>query len=75
MWHLTLCGKIAGSSTKDTDGAVVTVDCVGSLPLDVKWCNGIPISVGAVCVSNEASAYWSNGISFTSYGAISVVSA
>ena len=59
----------------DPNGAVVTVDCAGSLPVDVKWCNGIPISAGAVCVSNEASSYWSNGIAFTSYGAISVVSA
>ena len=59
----------------DAAGAVVTVDCPAVLPAGVQWCNGIPVASGAVCVSSVDPAYWSNGIAFTSCGAVSVTNA
>ena len=54
-------------------GAVVSVVCTDSLPAGVVWCNGIPVSDGAVCISKASPSVWENGIAFTEFGAISVV--
>jgi hypothetical protein len=51
-------------------GQVQYVDATLALPADTTWTNGLPTSGGALCVSANAAATYSNGIPMASNGAI-----
>lgn len=51
-------------------GQVRYVDATTGLPADTTWTNGLPSSGGALCISTNAVATYSNGIPFVTNGAV-----
>jgi hypothetical protein len=51
-------------------GQVVYVDASAGLPAGTVYVNGLPISGGAVCMSSNAVAFYSNGLPYDINGAI-----
>lgn len=56
------------------DNQVVYVDATAGLPANTQFANGLPISsAGALCISTDAMATYSNGIPFAANGAVAAV--
>lgn len=56
----------------DATGRLSYVDATAGLPVGATYASGLPVSsAGAVCVSSDAAAYWSNGVPFAANGAVS----
>lgn len=53
-------------------GQVRYVDATAGLPAGTVWQNGLPKSSGALCVSTDAFATYSNGLPMAQNGAVSV---
>jgi hypothetical protein len=54
-------------------GPVEYMNATAGLPTQVQWCNGLPLdSDGALCVSTNSAATYSNGIPFAANGAVAV---
>lgn len=51
-------------------GQIRYVDATAGLPADTTWPNGLPLSGGALCISTNAAATYSNGIPFAANGAV-----
>ena len=51
-------------------GQLRYVDATAGLPAGTVWSNGLPRSGGALCVSTDAMATYSNGIPFAANGAV-----
>lgn len=55
-------------------GQAVYVDATGGLPANTQFCNGLPISsAGALCISTNDAASYSNGLPMAANGAVSCV--
>lgn len=53
------------------EGQVRYVDATAGLPGNTVWANGLPRSGGALCISTDSAATYSNGIPFAANGAVS----
>jgi hypothetical protein len=51
-------------------GQLRYVDATAGLPGNTTWTNGLPLSGGALCISTNAAATYSNGIPFAANGAV-----
>lgn len=51
-------------------GQLRYVDATAGLPAGTQWTNGLPLSGGALCISTNAMATYSNGIPFAANGAV-----
>ena len=51
-------------------GQLRYVDATAGLPAGTQWTNGLPLSGGALCISTDAMATYSNGIPFAANGAV-----
>ena len=54
-------------------GQVVYVDATAGLPAGTQYTNGIPLSAGALCISTDAMATYSNGLPMAANGAVACV--
>jgi hypothetical protein len=54
------------------DGQVICVDATAGLPTGTQYCNGLPLSNGALCISTGAAVSYSNGLPFAANGAVAV---
>jgi hypothetical protein len=54
------------------DGQVICVDATAGLPTGTQYCNGLPLSAGALCISTGAAVSYSNGLPFAANGAVAV---
>ena len=64
------CNGLLMSNT----GQVVYVDATAGLPTNTQYCNGIPLnSAGALCISTNDMASYSNGLPMAANGAVSCV--
>jgi hypothetical protein len=54
------------------DGQVICVDATAGLPTGTQYCNGLPLSGGALCISTGAAVSYSNGLPFAANGAVAV---
>jgi hypothetical protein len=55
-------------------GQVIYVDATAGLPANTQFCNGLPISsAGALCISTDDVATYSNGLPMAANGAVSCV--
>ena len=56
----------------DATGRLFYVDATAGLPANTTYCSGLPITpAGALCISTNAPATWSNGVPFVTNGAVS----
>ena len=53
-------------------GQVIYVDATAGLPTGTQYCNGLPLSGGALCISTGAAVSYSNGLPFAANGAVAV---
>lgn len=51
-------------------GQLRYVDATAGLPAGTAWANGLPFSSGALCISTNSAATYSNGIPFAANGAV-----
>ncbi len=51
-------------------GQIRYVDATAGLPAGTTWTNGLPLSGGALCISTNSAATYSNGIPFAANGAV-----
>lgn len=68
---------VAAGGDEYTNGVLVTdtgqvryVDATAGLPADTVWSNGLPRSGGALCISTNSVATYSNGIPLATNGAV-----
>ena len=55
-------------------GQLIYVDATAGLPANTQYCNGLPLnSSGALCISTDAMATYSNGWPMVANGAVSAV--
>ena len=63
---------VANGLSFDATGRLFYVDATAGLPANTTYCSGLPITpTGALCISTNAPATWSNGVPFVTNGAVS----